>query len=144
MNQENVVHQDYTLKKILIRGLLSGAFFTALWSAWAYYANLGHGVAAAQKAAITQGSFTIINAFVFTVVMEYMFSAAKTAVSRLLMAFVLPNSVVVVVLTSLHYFRGTPNIASTVAPSLIIVALLSLIYVLVIGPRKLKSQAKSV
>lgn len=131
--------ENYTVKKILIRGFLSGMFFTALWSSWAYYANFGYGALAAQKAAITQGSFTIINAFLFTVIMEYMFSIGKTRLARLLLAFVLPNSIVMVVLTSLHYYRGTPNVLATVSPSLIIVALLSLAYVLVVGPRKLKA-----
>ncbi|MBL8019143.1 MAG: hypothetical protein JNM27_05725 [Leptospirales bacterium] len=131
------MHENFTVKKILARGLLSGLFFTALWSTWAYYANLSHGAAAAQKAAITQGSFTIINAAVFTIVMEYMFSVGKTVLMRLLLAFLLPNGIVAVILTSLHYYRGTPNVLATVSPSLIIVAALSLIYVLVIGPRKM-------
>lgn len=131
------MHENFTLKKILGRGLLSGLFFTALWSGWAYYVNFSHGAAAAQKAAITQGSFTIINASVFTIVMEYMFSVGKTLFMRLLLAFLLPNGIVAVILTSLHYYRGTPNVLATVSPSLIIVAVLSLIYVLVIGPRKM-------
>lgn len=135
------MNDNYTLKKILMRGLLSGLFFTALWSSWAYYANLAHGAAAARKAAITQGSFTIINAFLFTVIMEYMFSIGKTTLMRVILAFVLPNSIVAVVLTSLHYYRGTPNVVATVSPSLIIVAVLSLGYVLVVGPRKLKQTA---
>lgn len=135
------MNENYTPKKILMRGLLSGLFFTALWSSWAYYANSTHGAEAAKKAAITQGSFTIINAFLFTVIMEYMFSIGKTTLMRVLLAFVLPNSIVAVVLTSLHYYRGTPNVLATVSPSLIIVAVLSLGYVLVVGPRKLKSTA---
>ncbi len=135
------MNENYTLKKILIRGILSGLFFTALWSSWAYYANMAYGVEAARKAAITQGSFTIVNAFLFTVIMEYMFSIGKTAFTRLLLAFVLPNSIVAVVLTSLHYYRGTPNVLTTVAPSLVIVAALSLGYVLIVGPRKIKSGA---
>jgi len=135
------MNENYTLKKILIRGALSGLFFTALWSSWAYYANLAHGTAAAQKAAITQGSFTIINAFLFTVIMEYMFSIGKTFFMRLLLAFVLPNAIVAVVLTSLHHYRGTPNVLATVTPSITIVAVLSLGYVLVVGPRKLREGA---
>lgn len=132
------MNENYTLKKILLRGALSGLFFTALWSSWAWYANSAHGAGAAKKAAVTQGSFTIINAFLFTVIMEYMFSIGKTVWMRLLLAFVLPNSIVAVILTSLHYYRGTPNVLATVSPSLIIVAALSLVYVLVVGPRKLK------
>ncbi|MCE9598640.1 MAG: hypothetical protein K8S54_11785 [Spirochaetia bacterium] len=135
------MNEHYTLKKILTRGILTGLFFTALWSTWAYYVNLAHGAIAAEKAAITQGSFTIINAFLYTVIMEYMFALAKTALMRFVLAFLLPNSIVAVVLTSLHHFRGTPNVLATVAPSLIIIASLSLIYVLIVGPRKMRSTA---
>jgi len=85
-----------------------------------------------------QGSFTIINAFAFTVVMEYMFSIGKTVFVRLLLAFALPNAIVTVILTSLHCYRGTPNVLATVSPSLIIVAVLSLIYVLIVGTRKMR------
>ncbi len=133
------MNANYTLKRILMRGLLSGLIFTTLWSSWAYYANSGAGSAAAEKAAVTQGSFTIINAFLFTVIMEYLFFIGRSPLMRFLLAFALPNSIVIVVLSSIHYFRGTPNVLATVAPSLTIVAALSLVYVLVVGPRKVRS-----
>lgn len=135
------MNENYTLKKILLRGLVSGLIFTVLWSSWAYYANSGSGPAAAEKAAITQGSFTIINAFLFTVIMEYLFSVGKSPMMRFLLAFLLPNAIVIVVLSSIHYYRGTPNVFITVAPSLTIVAALSLAYVLVVGPRKMRAVA---
>jgi hypothetical protein len=56
------MEENYSLKKIFIRGLISGIVFTALWSTWANYANLAHGADIAKKVSITQGSFTIINA----------------------------------------------------------------------------------
>ncbi len=135
--------ENYTFKKILTRGLISGTVFTILWSSWAYYANLQHGAAAAQRAAITQGTFTIINAFVYTIVMEYMFARGNSKLTRFLLAFVLPNLVVTILLTRLHALRGTPNILATVSPSLAIVYSLSLVYVLVIGPRKLNAAPRS-
>jgi hypothetical protein len=99
---------------------------------------MSHGAHAAQRAAITQASFTIINAFVYTVFMEYMFAKGGSRSSRFLMAFVVPNLVVTGLLTQLHVYRETPNVLATIAPSLSIVYALSLFYVLVVGPRKLQ------
>lgn len=133
------MEENYSFKKIFIRGIISGIVFTALWSTWAYYANLAHRAELAKKASITQGSFTIINAFIYTILVEYLFSIGKTKFVRIVLAFVLPNILVTILLTSLHHLRGTPNVLATVTPSLTIIYALSLIYVLVIGPRKLKS-----
>ena len=132
------MQDNFTFKKILKRGLVSGTVFTLLWASWAYYANMSHCEAAAQRAAITQASFTVVNAFVYTMFMEYMFSRGNSVLSRFLLAFVVPNLVVTALLTQLHVYRETPNVLATVAPSLSIVYALSLFYVLFVGPRKLK------
>jgi len=133
------MNDNFTIKKIIIRGLLSGLLFTVLWSTWAYFANLSHGEEAASRAAYTQGSFTIINAFFYTMFMEYMFALGKTPAKRFMLAFVVPNLLVTTILSGLHYVRGTPNLLTTVGLLLVFIYTLSLVYVLVIGPRKLKS-----
>ena len=86
------MNDNFTAKKIILRGLLSGISFTVLWSSWAYYVNLSPGgEAVASRAAFTQGSFTIVNAFVYTVFMESMFMVGKTMYMRILLAFIVPN-----------------------------------------------------
>ena len=130
------MNKHYSVLNIIKRGALTGVFFTCVWSGWAYFANAEYGHAVALKSAVTQASFTIVNAFAFTVVMEFMFAYSKGNIQRLLLAFLLPNSITTIVLYSMHWYRDTPNIMITILPSIIVVAALSLIYVLVIGPKK--------
>lgn len=129
--------ENYSVKKIIFRGLATATFFTVLWASWAYYINMVHGEAAAIRAAITQGSFTIVNGFIYTTLMEYLFSLGRTPLARFGLAFILPNILVTVVLSSMHYLRGTNSLVETVAPLLMLIYSLSLLYVLVLGPRKL-------
>lgn len=128
---------SYSIANILKRGMLSGLIFTLLWSSWAYYVNSLFGEYIAMRAAITQGSFTIVNAFFYTVFMEYMFAKRSSRLSRFGLAFILPNVIVSIVLIGLHLVRETPNISATALPPILIVCSLSLTYVLVNGPRKL-------
>jgi len=128
--------KQHFILDIVKRGAINGIAFTCLWSSWAYFVNSGHGHEAALKSAITQASFTIINAFLFSIVMEFMFSYSKGKQQQLVLAFLLPNSITTAVLYAVHWSRETPNIGATILPSIIVVAVFSLTYVLVIGPRK--------
>lgn len=132
------MNDSYSIKNLVKRGLLSGFVFTILWSSWAYYINSPHGDEAAIRAAFTQGCFTIVNAFIYTVFMEAMFFRGKTQLSRFLLAFIMPNTAVTILLLGIHFFRGTPNVIDTSLPSLIIAYILSFSYVVVVGPRKLE------
>lgn len=128
----------YSAINILKRGLFSGIVFTLLWSSWAYYINSSYGNDVAIRAAITQAGFTIINAFIYTVFMESMFSKGNSQLNRFVLAFILPNALVTIALVGIHIIRDTPNVSETVMPSLLVVYLLSLFYVLILGPKKLK------
>jgi len=130
------MENHYSILNILKRGALTGTIFTCIWATWAYFANIEHGHAIVLKSAITQASFTIVNAFVFTVLMEFMFAYSKGKIQRLMLAFLLPNTMTASVLYSMHWYRDTPNILVTVLPSIFVIATLSLIYVLVVGPKK--------
>ena len=65
-----------------------------------------------------------------------MFAYSKRTFQRLMLAFLLPNAMTASILYSMHWYRETPNIIMTILPSLMVVAALSLIYVLVVGPKK--------
>lgn len=130
---------DLTIKNILIRGSRNGLIFTTLWASWAYYVNSSSGAELAMKAAITQGCFTMINGFIYSVLMEYLFSLGKNSVSRIFLGFVVPNALLTVILITVHIIRGTPEIAMTVIPSLSTVYVLSMVYVTVLGPKALES-----
>jgi hypothetical protein len=124
----------FSLKNILVRGALTGAFFVIFWSGWAYYSNLMYGESEAVRAAITQGSFTLVNTFVYTVFMEYMFAISKSKTARFMMAFILPNIIATVALAGVHISRGTPNILQTIMPILLVFWSLSLVYITYIVP----------
>ena len=128
----------YSPIEILKRGIINGVLFAGLWGSWAYYVNLSDGADIALKSAITQSSFTIINAFVYSVIMEYMYTLGKNIFTRFILASVFPNILVTVILVSLHQYRGTPEIFMTVSPPLAIVFILSLAYVFIVGPKQEK------
>jgi hypothetical protein len=114
--------------KIFLRSLLSAFLFTSLWSSWAYFANSNKGIEGAKKAAITQGSFTLINSFVYTLILEYLLQ--RLGKERAWIAFLIPNLIVTLILPLLHILRGTPNVLFTVTPVLFIIYLISGLYVL--------------
>lgn len=112
--------------KILLRSLLSAVVFTSLWSSWAYFANANFGSEYAKKAAFTQGSFTLINSFVYTVILEFLLNRFEG--KKRWIAFFTPNLIVTIVLPLLHIKRGTPNVFFTVLPVLLIIYLISGLY----------------
>ncbi|MCZ8341496.1 MAG: hypothetical protein O9301_00550 [Leptospira sp.] len=112
--------------KILLRSILSAVVFTSLWSTWAYFANVNFGSEYAKKAAITQGSFTLINSFVYTLILEFLLNHFEG--KKHWIAFLIPNLIVSIVLPLLHIKRGTPNVFFTVLPVLLLIYLISGIY----------------
>jgi hypothetical protein len=121
---------------IIKRGVISGAIFTLLWSGWAFYINFEHGSLKATNAAIAQGSFTIINAFLYTVIMESLYEVSKTKLTRFINAFIVPNTIMTTILYFVHSLNETPNILGTIVPSLTVVYLISFSWVVYIAPRR--------
>lgn len=128
---------EFSIASIIKRGALNGIVFALLWASWAYYINRTSGDAAAFRAAVTQASFTIVNAFVYSVLMEYLFSLSNNKTTQFILAWIIPNTLVTVLLVSIHHLRGTPEIFATVAPPLAVVFALSAAYTFLIGPRKM-------
>lgn len=114
--------------RIFLRSLLSAFIFTTLWSSWAYYANSSFGETYAIKAAITQGSFTFINSFIYTVILEFLLNRFKK--KNLIIAFLIPNVLLSIILPLLHILRDTPNVSYTVIPVLIIIYIISGLYLI--------------
>ncbi|TCS36009.1 hypothetical protein EDC30_10872 [Paucimonas lemoignei] len=105
------------------QAFLAACFFGLLWGGWAYFANRSHGNAAAQRAFITQFTFSFIATFFFALVVDCLYLNATTLAGKLLLSGLLPVSVMIALLSTVHYFRGTPNILATVTPSSTIAAL---------------------
>ncbi len=126
----------FSIGKIVKRGVVNAMFFSTLWGSWAYYANMHEGHEAAFRATTTQFLFTLFNTFFYSVLMEYMYTLGKSRLSRFVLAALIPSLLVTVVLVYLHYLRGTPEIFVTVAPSLSVLYVVSLVYVFLLRPRK--------
>lgn len=122
---------------ILKRGLINSALFCVIWGGWAYYANSGHGHAAALEAARAQAAFTVVNAFIYSVMLEAVFHRIPRALWRNLATFAIPNAVLTAALTGVHWLAGTPALLETVLPQLLIIYGISLVYIFIIGPRTL-------
>lgn len=115
-------------KKLFIRSCVSGIFFVIVWSGWAYYSNLSYGEDKALRSAFTQVGFTMINTFIYTYILEYMFFISRSKIYRIILAFILPNFLATLFLVAVHYFRETPNILQTVFPILLVLYFLSTLY----------------
>lgn len=122
---------------ILKRGLINSALFCVIWGGWAYFANAGHGPAAALEAAKAQAAFTVVNAFVYSVLMEAVFFRVPGILWRNIATLLVPNAVLTAALTGVHWLAGTPALLATVLPQLLIIYALCLVYILVAGPRAL-------
>ncbi|MCG8435178.1 MAG: hypothetical protein MJA83_14215 [Gammaproteobacteria bacterium] len=105
-------------------------FAALVWASWAYYVNVEFGRAIGMKAAITQGVFSFVMTFFFTSSVELLYSLSHKRSHQYLLAFVTPVSVLGVLLWLTHYFRATPNIAVTIAPSLVLAGVFCISYIL--------------
>ena len=119
----------------------TAVIFAIIWGIWAWWINSDHGTEIALRATRTQIAFTIVNAFVYSLLMEGIFFAIRSVIWRNITTFIVPNVIVTVLLISIHTWRGTPNVLVTAAAPLAIVFALSLAYIFVVGPRRLKEKA---
>ena len=135
-----MVNANVDFKNILKKGVLSGLFFTLVWSSWAYYINFGVDSELAIEAAKTQAIFTIINAFIYTVTLDYILCRIDKTLAAFIISFFLPNIITTSVLYSMHALNGTPKILETILPSMIFIYLVSLVYITLNLRKRGKSQ----
>lgn len=107
-------------------GLAIGAM--ALYGSWAYFANRGHGSKAAWRAACTQGFISFTITFLMTALMEGLHRLGSRRLSR----FLLPaGGAMLLGMTysiGMHLVMGTPEVAKTVTPILLIATTYTLLY----------------
>ncbi|KZL16259.1 hypothetical protein PsAD2_03484 [Pseudovibrio axinellae] len=137
----NLINSNLELTYILKNSAKNAFIFAIIWGCWAWWVNSSHGNEAALRASLTQISFTIVNAFVYSVLMEGLFFVIRPVKLRNIMTFLIPNIAVSVLLTATHMWRGTPNVLATAAAPLCVTFLLSLLYIVVVGPKRLEQFA---
>lgn len=118
-----------SIRGYIIQSLRNAIVFGSLWAAWAYFANSDHGADSAFRASITQGTFSFVMTFFFSSFVQYMYTLGKTNLIRYAYGFVIPNIMLVFVSSSIHYWRGTPDIAQTIAPAIVAALIFCFLYV---------------
>ncbi len=124
--QQNVRPLWYRRPILRSLGLASGAM--ALYGSWAYLANRSHGSQAAWRAACTQGFVSFTITFLMTALMEGLHRLGSRRLSRFLLPaggallFGLFYSI------GMHLVMGTPEVAKTVTPILLIAGTYTLLY----------------
>lgn len=107
-------------------GIALGAML--LYGSWAYVANRSHGHDVALRAAGTQGFTSLTLTFVMTAIMEGLHRLGSRRATR----FLLPAGGAIlfgaIFSTVMHHFMGTPEMARTILPIMLIGATYTLSY----------------
>jgi hypothetical protein len=100
-----------------------------MYGAWALWANLGHGSAAAWRAAGTQFFVSFVVTLAITTVMEQVHASVPSPLGRVAGAIAASVGTTIVFTTAMHFATGTPEILNTVAPVLALGSLYCVAYV---------------
>ncbi len=91
-----------------------------IYGSWAFFANLGHGGSAARWAALTQGASSGTTTLVIGTVIEVLYAALRPSRYRALLATGTSASLTALVHLGVNLAAGTPEIARTILPSVVI------------------------
>ena len=96
------------------------ALAVVVYGAWAFLANLGHGGAIALRAGLTQGASSGTTTLVIGAVIEGIHAALPPRPYRAALATGVSASLAALFHLSVHLIAGTPAIARTILPSVVI------------------------
>jgi hypothetical protein len=99
-------------------GLALGAML--LYGSWAYFANRAHGPHLALRAAATQGFVSLTLTFVVTALMEGLHRMGSRRSTQFLFPAVGAILFGAAYSTFMHHFMGTPEMARTILPIVLI------------------------
>lgn len=91
-----------------------------VYGTWAFTANLAHGPAVALRAGLTQGASSGTTTLVIGTLIEALHAALAPGRRRVLVTTVAAGSLAALVHLGVHLAAGTPEIARTILPSVII------------------------
>ncbi|RFA38963.1 hypothetical protein [Alkalilimnicola ehrlichii] len=109
-----------------MRPLLLALFFGIFWGSWGYIANMAAGHLSALRAAGTQFGLSVVVTLIFATAVEQLYLRSETVPRKLVFALLLPIGVLFMLVSSIHYFQGTPNVLLTVVPSVSVAAAICL------------------
>jgi hypothetical protein len=114
--------------KTYTRPILVGLAAGALYGSWAAFANREHAVAQVARAAATQFALSFGSTTLLGLMIELVLRRGRGRANRLLATFG-PHACLTVVFVAVHLLAETPNVARTIAPSVVVGLLFSVVYV---------------
>jgi hypothetical protein len=91
-----------------------------LYGSWAAWANHEHGLRAMLKAAGAQAALSVAATLGLVLILEYLFRRAPSPRVGFWLASSGTSSIAVIALVAGHTLAGTPNIWTTIAPSVVV------------------------
>lgn len=110
------------------RIVLSSIAAFVLYGGWAVFANWSHGLRAGLLADLAQGSMSFLSTALLTTGIEKIFAGMSAGALRYLAAATIPITLTLLLMAIVHRLAGTPEIAATMAPSILIGYLFSFAY----------------
>ena len=120
-----------------LRSLAAGLAGLVGYGVWAYIANMSHGEEAAMRAALVQGSYSLVLTFVMTLVTEFLYQQLGSVAGGLYLTTAVVGGILFASAYSIHVLAGTPEILMTIFPGFAIGTIYTYVYLL--GLRKLSA-----
>jgi hypothetical protein len=102
---------------VLKRSLVSALMISTCFSTWTYFVNFSHPAAIQLKAALTQGTVSLIFGFSMTLLLEWSigrFQGHSHSLIRIAMPILLTMIIVISVTVIAHWVMQTPEILATI------------------------------
>jgi hypothetical protein len=99
-----------------------------LYGSWAGFSNWEHGTWVALEACLVQGALSFLSTLTLVLVLEALFRLGGRALGGFLLATVGTISLMISVMTTTHWMAGTPNLVTTIAPSIVVGSVFFIVY----------------
>ena len=124
-----------------LRSLGAGLAGFVVYGGWAYFANSGHGQAAAMMAGLLQGSYSLLLTFFTTLLMEQLYRWFAPLRFRVAATIAVTGVLLFSIPCVIHALASTPEILMTILPGFAIGMVYTTVYVL--GLERLAGSADS-
>lgn len=99
------------------------------WGCWGFSMNYEHGIDLAIQVGLTQGSLNFITNLVGTYILEFFyFNFSKRPWLQGIIAFFGTYSITLTVILAAHLYVGTPELLTTIGPSVSIGMVMTVVY----------------
>jgi hypothetical protein len=111
------------------RSAVMGVLAGTIYGLWAVYANWNHDFGHVARAASAQFLLSFCSTSFLTLMIEVILARGRSA-PNMVLAATGPHAGMTTLFVVIHWLSGTPNIVKTIAPSVSIGLVFSIIYVL--------------